>query len=1051
MNEMSVNFITRNCVNRVRSPDLNPAHGRNVVGASGQHQTVIKLPEQHFLRLATVNVGSLRGRSNEVVETVSRRNVDICCIQEVRWRGAGTKFISGKDCKYKFFWVGNTQGTAGVGIFLAEKFVENVIHVERVNDRLMLIKLLLSQTIVTVVSAYAPQQGLSDSEKDTFYDTLIEKLAQSNEKEIVFLAGDLNGHVGNLSDGYDHVHGSFGFGSRNREGERILEFSLAMDMVVCNTLFKKRDSHLITYSSGGTNTQIDYILTKTRDKKLVCDIKVIPGEEVFTQHKLVLCDLKLSSSSTKKKPHTPKLKVWKLEDKHLRSNFAEVFSKKVDRLAPTHTVEDSWLRIKDLLLESSELICGRTTGLTHRKETWWWNSEVDKVIKAKRQLWNDWKNGRCPREEYNIAKKAAKRAVYNAKTEAAKAEFGNVSMNGANRNIFRIAKQLKGQNQDIIGDTCIKNDDGFLVFSDNDKLLAWEEHYQKLLNVEFPWDSNHLDMLQVKAGPVPLITSQEIIKALNTMSNHKAGSISGIVTEMFKASGNAGIELLSTLFNQILKEKVIPSDWEKSIIVNLYKGKGDALDRGNYRGLKLLEHCMKLFEKVIEQHIRCRIEINQMQFGFMPGKSTIDAIFIVRQIQEKYREKKKDLYFAFVDLEKAFDRVPRKVVFWAMRKAGLDEWIIDLLSAMYKNAKSSVRVNGKLGREIPVNVGLHQGSVLSPLLFIIVLEALSSSFRIGLPWELLYADDLVLIAESIAELEVLYERWKTSMESKGLRVNIKKTKVMCSQSIKVPLNKCGKHPCSVCWKGVGSNSIRCTSCKYWTHKKCTSVKGNLSAVTGFVCKRCLGEVLSVSEDQKVRLIDDDLDHVSKFCYLGDMLDSNACAESSVICRIQCGWKKFREILPLLTSKSISPKIRGHLYNACIRSVMLYSGETWPVKVEDESRLKRTEITMIRWMCGSKLKEKKSNDQLLSVLGLHSIIDELRKRRLRWFGHITRREENNWVRLIQEFQVDGARAKGRPQKRWAEVIEADLKRYSINRNIAIKRNEWKKIVKGIPKL
>ena len=73
---------------------------------------------------------------------------------------------------------------------------------------------------------------------------------------------------------------------------------------------------------------------------------------------------------------------------------------------------------------------------------------------------------------------------------------------------------------------------------------------------------------------------------------------------------------------------------------------------------------------------------------------------------------------------------------------------------------------------------------------------------------------------------------------------------------------------------------------------------------GFLCKHCLGEIPSVSKDKKVCLIDDDLDHISKFCYLGDILDSNACAESSVICHIQCGWS---EILPLLTSKSISTK------------------------------------------------------------------------------------------------------------------------------------------------
>ena len=133
-------------------------------------------------------------------------------------------------------------------------------------------------------------------------------------------------------------------------------------------------------------------------------------------------------------------------------------------------------------------------------------------------------------------------------------------------------------------------------------------------------------------------------------------------------------------------------------------------------------------------------------------RGTIDAIFILRQIQEKYLAKKLPLYFAFVDLEKAFDRVPREVIWWAMRKLGVEEWIINIVKAMYANANSKVRVNESYSAPFEVKVGVHQGSVLSPLLFIIVLEALSMEFRTSTPWELLYTDDLVIIAESLDEL-----------------------------------------------------------------------------------------------------------------------------------------------------------------------------------------------------------------------------------------------------------------------------------------------------------
>ena len=128
--------------------------------------------------------------------------------------------------------------------------------------------------------------------------------------------------------------------------------------------------------------------------------------------------------------------------------------------------------------------------------------------------------------------------------------------------------------------------------------------------------------------------------------------------------------------------------------------------------------------------IREMIAIDEMQFAFFPGRGTTDAIFIIWQLLEKFLSRKDlngknlTLFFAFVDLEKAFDRVPRKVLWWAMRKVGVKEWIVRLVQTMYNNARSRVRVGSEYSEEFEVGVGVHQGSVLSPLLFIIVLEAL---------------------------------------------------------------------------------------------------------------------------------------------------------------------------------------------------------------------------------------------------------------------------------------------------------------------------------------
>ena len=197
----------------------------------------------------------------------------------------------------------------------------------------------------------------------------------------------------------------------------------------------------------------------------------------------------------------------------------------------------------------------------------------------------------------------------------------------------------------------MKNDAGEMSMSDDSKQKAWLEHYQRLLNAEFDWDPNNLsDESPVEGPPIP-ITIDMVKKAISQM---KAGKAPGIVV-MIRAAGDMGASMIRDLAAAIIRDGKVPSDWEQSFIVSLYKGKGDALERGNYRGLKLTEQVMKVLERIVDGLIRQEVSIDDSQFGFVPGRGTTDAIFVVRQLQEKYLAANKRLYMAFVDLEKAFD------------------------------------------------------------------------------------------------------------------------------------------------------------------------------------------------------------------------------------------------------------------------------------------------------------------------------------------------------------------------------------------------------------
>ena len=128
--------------------------------------------------------------------------------------------------------------------------------------------------------------------------------------------------------------------------------------------------------------------------------------------------------------------------------------------------------------------------------------------------------------------------------------------------------------------------------------------------------------------------------------------------------GKMGKKFLTRLFNRLLMGERMPEEWRRSVLIPIYKNKGDAQCCGNYRGIKLLRHTMKAWEKIIEARLRDSVEINKQQYGFMPEKGTTDVMFALRMLMEKYRKGQRELHCVFVDLEKAYDRVPRQELWY---------------------------------------------------------------------------------------------------------------------------------------------------------------------------------------------------------------------------------------------------------------------------------------------------------------------------------------------------------------------------------------------------
>ncbi|KAK3545589.1 hypothetical protein QTP70_008138 [Hemibagrus guttatus] len=362
---------------------------------------------------------------------------------------------------------------------------------------------------------------------------------------------------------------------------------------------------------------------------------------------------------------------------------------------------------------------------------------------------------------------------------------------------------------------------------------------------------------------------------------------------------------------------------------------------------------MKLWERVVEARLRKVVEICDQQYGFMPRKSTTDAIFALRILMEKYRDGQRELHCVFVDLEKAYDRVPREELWYCMRKSGVAENYVRVVQDMYERSRTVVRCAVGQTEEFNVEVGLHQGSALSPFLFAIVMDQLSEEVRQESPWTMMFADDIVICSESREQVEENLERWRFALERRGMKVSRSKTEYMCVNER----------------EGSGT----------------------------------------------VRLQGEEVKKVQEFKYLGSTVQSNGECGKEVKKRVQAGWNGWRKVSGVLCDQKISARIKGKVYRTVVRPAMLYGLETVSLRKRQESELEVAELKMLRFSLGVTRLDRIRNEYIRGTAHVGRLGDKVREARLRWFGHVQRRESEYIGRRMLDMKLPGRRQRGRPKR------------------------------------
>lgn len=565
------------------------------------------------------------------------------------------------------------------------------------------------------------------------------------------------------------------------------------------------------------------------------------------------------------------------------------------------------------------------------------------------------------------------------------------------RNFYKTIKtKLTGYQPQSL---CFKREDGHLALNNQENCRELAKYFEKLLNCPTPTSKfPSQEPEEVKSESLPP-DEEEITSQIDRLKANKATGEDGIKAEFLKAAGPNTIKEITALMQEIWQTEQIPEDWKTALIHPVHK-KGDHTDVNNYRGISLLSVPYKILSQCLLDRAQRQLEpnIGEYQAGFRSGRSCPEQILNLKLILRHQRICSNNLVCTFVDFKKAYDSVDRESLFQILKEQGLDHKTHALIKQTLTDTKAKIKFMGEISEPFEVKTGVRQGDGLSPLLFNCALEKVIQEWRkqktvlnIDQPISLgrgklkidclAYADDLAILTRDTITAQKQIELLKEIAENIGLQISFEKTKYIT----------CNKQ------------APKCMETKYGKIKR-----------------------------------------VSQFKYLGEIIQENGIETIANKSRCQKMETAYRLTQNIYNKKCISKHTKLRHYNTVIKPECLYGAETLILnrKADMESIVKK-ECKIVRKILGPQIIDEqyrlRSKNEIKSYTNIHS---DIRKRRLKFYGHIKRMDSNRLTKQIIEFYENRSKAQVDTIK-WIEEVKNDLILAGITQEDFLDRDIFRK--------